>query len=106
MSSKWQKGMVTLAMLALALFISGCDLFGSTPAPTPPPQPTASGTPTKGAAATNTAGSGPTNTPVTASNTPTGGTPSAKTLKVGIIETVNQPALVAATDGAKQAFKD
>lgn len=103
MIRKWQ-GTIA-AVLVLILVISGCDLFGSNPEPTPPPaSPTkVGGTPTKAAAATTPTAMAVTTPAVTPT---TGGSAANKSLKIGIVETVNQPALAAAIDGAKQAFKD
>ncbi len=106
MSRNWQKATALMAILTLSLVISGCDLFGSSPAPTPGPTAIVSGTPTKSANAnaTSTGGSAMATTPAMVI-TPTSAT-GGKTLKVGVIETVNQPALIAATQGVTMAFQE
>lgn len=101
MTRKWQKATAMMVVLTMTLVISGCDLFGSSPAATPGPAQVG-GT---SASATGTAGS-MVISPAISDSTPIAGGAGGKTLKVGIIQTVNQPALIAATQGITMAFQD
>ncbi len=101
MTRKWQKATAMMVVLTMTLVISGCDLFGSSPGATPGPT-RAGGT---SASATGTAGS-MIISPASSDSTPVAGGAGGKTLKVGIIQTVSQPALIAATQGITMTFQD
>ncbi len=115
MNRKWQSSVAFGLLLAMALVMSGCDIFGSPAAPTPGPvTPTAATTGTPGGVVTGTMTMSMTATPaMSMTTTPamtatitTTNTANLKPLKIGVIQTVVQPALLAATQGIKDTFKD